>query len=667
MNPSDSPRPAAESASPNSAPGTPGPAPSSAATPPPSVVRAELRRGAYHDSVVLLGLQRGLAARPGVLEAAVVMATPGNLELLASLGLLPDSFAAARSEDLVVAVRGTTDQVAGDALAAVDGLLAASRGGGTGASAAGGAGDAYRPHTLATALALQPATTWVTVSVPGRFAGAVAREALAADRHVFLFSDNVPVTDEIELKRLAAARGRLLLGPDCGTAIVDGVGIGFANQVPRGPVGIVAASGTGAQFVASGLAAAGVGLSHLLGTGGRDLSREVGGATALAALGHLAADPATAVLVLIGKPPAPEVAQRLLAAARQSAKPTVIALLGYAAPVARLGNLHFARGLDEAVALTVALVEAAQAAPAGGDLPATTAATSAATTSAAAASAAAAAHPQHLRGLFAGGTLAEETLLALRPLLSPLAANVALPGILPLADPLRSSGHTVLDLGDDAFTVGRLHPMLDPTLRLQRLAAEAADPTVAVILLDVVLGHGADADPAATLAPAIAAAREVAAGAGRTLTVGVLLVGTAADPQNLDAQRSRLAAAGAQVVATIAELAAIALAALPIVASAAPKTVAPATVAVVDPQRADARGSSSPAGIDTPGDVPTAPTAAIAPLVAVNVGLGSFAATLRSQGVPTVDLDWRPPAGGDARAAGLLARLGGAGRQPAGG
>jgi FdrA protein len=611
----------------------------------PAEVRAELRRGAYHDSVVLLGLQRALAARPGVLDAAVVMATPGNRDLVASLGLLPPDLPAARAEDLLVAVRGQTAADAVAALAAVDELLAAGRGRGAGGGAGGADGDgldSYRPHTLATALAHQPETSWVTLSVPGRYAAALAEEALRADRHVFLFSDNVPLADEVALKRLAAARGRLLLGPDCGTANVGGVAVGFANRVPRGPVGIVAASGTGAQLVASGLAAAGVGITHLLGTGGRDLSEEVGGATALAALHTLAADPATTLLVLVGKPPAPAVAQRLLAAARASGKPTVVALLGFASPVGRLDNLWFARGLDDAVEIAAELAHEEQAgpgrarsAPSGPadahpgqappgprpephPQPPHTVATAGRATPPA----------RWLRGLFAGGTLAEETLLALRPVLAPLRANLALPGIVPLGDPHHPVGHAVLDLGDDLFTVGRLHPMLDPTLRLQRLAAEAADPAVAVVLLDVVLGHGADPDPAASLAPAIAAALGRAAGEGRPLEVGVLLVGTAEDPQGLADQRTRLAAAGATVVTTVTDLARHALAAL-------------------DRERS----------AEGPAQALPAP---LAPVVAVNVGLASFAADLAAQGVRVVDLDWRPPGGGEARISSLLARLGGA-------
>jgi FdrA protein len=557
-------------------------------------------------------LQRELAALTGILDAGVVMGTPANRELLVAQGLWAGEGVAAGPDDLVIAVRASDAAAAETALLAVDRLLAARQAGvGTGS---------YRPHTMTAAFRELPASRWVLVSAPGRHATGLAREALAAGRHVFLFSDNVPLADEVALKRDAAARGLLVMGPDCGTAIVDGAAFGFANRVRRGPVGIVAASGTGAQLVATRLHALGVGVSHLFGTGGRDLSAEVGGATAMAAVAYLAADAETRVLVLISKPPDPAVAARVLAAVRASGKPVVVAFLGRPAPVEQLGNLHFARSVDDAARLAATL--AARLADRLGDrVPVASASTlpvapgGDATTTA----------PRFLRALFAGGTLAEEMAIALAPLLEPLHGNLPLPGCRPLKDAARSSGHTILDLGDDAFTVGRLHPMLDPELRRRRLRQEAADPTTAVILLDVVLGPGGHADPAGALAPDIAAARQEASAQNRQLAVVVLLVGTDQDPQDLAAQRARLSAAGAEVVDTVAAAAQGVAAAL---------TLPGAPTPLVPP-----------------------PLAPIAPVAAVNVGLEAFHDSLHDQGVPVIQLDWRPVAGGNERLAGLLARL----------
>jgi FdrA protein len=572
---------------------------------PPPVLRAAVRAGAYHDSVVLMRLQAALAALPGVLDAGVVMATPANRELLAAGGLLPAGTAAG-ADDLLVVVRAVDEGAAAAALARVDPLLAERR------SAAAGAAGGFRPRSVAGALKLLPAARWVLVSVAGRYAAAVAREALEQGRNVFLFSDNVPLAEEVALKRAARERGLLLLGPDCGTAIVGGVGLGFANRVRRGGIGLVAAAGTGLQAVASRVHELGGGISQAIGTGGRDLQDEPGGSTAAQAIDLLGRDPETAVIVLLGKPPAAAVAVRLLALLRAAGKPSVVHLLGAPLPGRRQGDVHFAAGLAEAAELAVALAE--KTAQAVRPLPA------------------AAAPPPtgagSLRGLFSGGTLAAAALLGLQAALAPLWSNVplpSLPAVRPLPDPLASRDHTVLDLGDDAFTVGRLHPMLDHDLRRRRLRQEAADPAVAVLLLDVVLGEGAHPDPAGELAPAIAEALAAAAAAGRDLAVLVVVVGTEEDPQGLPLQLERLAAAGARVFRTV-------------------DAAVEAAVGLLG-----ARG-----GFEGP---PVPLEAVRPPLAAVNVGLESFYDSLVAQGAPAVQVDWRPPAGGDERLAGILARM----------
>ena len=318
-----------------------------------SVLRGEVRPGAYADSVVLMQLQAALSRLDGVLDAAAVMATPTNLELLEASELRPDGVEAG-PDDLLLAIRAATDEAAVAALAAVDGLLVRRR---------ESVDDEYRPKSLDGAVRLLPAARWVLISVPGRYAARVTRQALELDRHVFLYSDNVPLADEVRLKRLAAERGLLVLGPDCGTAIVAGHGLGFANRVRPGGIGLVGASGTGTQSITSRVHALGAGVSHAIGTGGRDLKTEVGAATALAALDLLRRDPETRAIVLVSKPPAREVAARLLGAARVCGKPVVICFLGWAPPARRLGPLAFAAGLDDAAELAVAALESAERAP----------------------------------------------------------------------------------------------------------------------------------------------------------------------------------------------------------------------------------------------------------------------------------------------------------------
>lgn len=620
------------------------------------VLRAVVRAGAYHDSVVLMQLQRALAALPGIDDAGVVMATPANRELLAASGLLAPEVTGAGADDLLVVLRAARAEAADTALARVDELLAAR--------APVGAGE-YRPRRLAAAAKLLPAARWVLVSVPGRFAADVAREALALDRHVFLYSDNVPLAAEVELKRRAAERGLLVLGPDCGTAIVGGVGLGFANRVRRGSIGLVAASGTGLQAVACRVHELGGGISQALGTGGRDLSDAVGGTTTLAALDLLGRDRSTSVIVLISKPPAPPVARRVLDAASRLGKPVVVYLLGASGPNAAASPLCFAQRLEEAAELAIAL--------AAGEAPAARRRASASLPPAVPAPTVRPLAGRFLRGLFAGGTLATEAQLVLTPRLGPIHSNAPLAGAPALADAAHSVGHTVLDLGADEFTVGRLHPMLDPELRLRRLRQEAADPATGVLLLDVVLGFGADPDPAATLAPTIAAVLAETASAGRELAFIVALVGTDEDPQDRAAQEKRLREAGARVHrgldAALADCAAwLAAGETATGADSRPSPAAPEAAAVA-PTRSATSTLTAPAAptfntFATP-LTPTSRAAAAAnaladlqpPLAALNVGLESFAESLAAQGAQVLAVDWRPPAAGNEAMAALLERL----------
>jgi FdrA protein len=536
-----------------------------------TVVRCAVRPGSYHDSVVLMQLQRALSALPGVLDAGVMMATPANRELLAASGLIPEEKMTAGPHDLLIAIRAESAAAAGEALARVDALLQVRRG------AAGGGEQEFRPRSLAAAFKLLPAARWVLISVPGRHAAGVAEEALDQGRNVFLYSDNVPIEREAALKRQARERGLLVLGPDCGTAIVGGIGLGFANRVRRGAIGLIGASGTGLQAIASQIHALGGGISQAIGTGGRDLSEEIGGITAIQALDLLRRDPKTRTIVLVSKPPAPEVAARLLGFARSAGKPVVVYFLGAPLPARRLGNLYFAASLSEAAEMAV---EKGLQGPQGQENPTA----------------------GSLRGLFSGGTLAYE-------------AHLGLSAVLP------TSRFKILDLGADEFTVGRLHPMIDQDLRLRRLRQKAADPEVGLILLDVVLGEGAHADPAGELGPAIAEVR-----ARRPdLDVAAVVIGTDEDPQDLGQQIETLERAGARVFRTVGELVEYAVQRL-----AAAEEVPGAPVPLETIQ---------------------------GPVAAVNVGLESFYDSLVAQGAAAVQVEWKPPAGGDDKLAGILARM----------
>jgi FdrA protein len=357
------------------------------------------------------------------------------------------------------------------------------------------------------------------VSTPGQYAFADAMDALDAGTSVMVFSDNVSVAEEIRLKDAAARRGLLAMGPDCGTAVIGGVGLGFANVVRPGPVGLVAASGTGAQHVMSLLDAAGVGVSHVLGVGGRDLLAAVAGRTTLAALDALDADDPTELIVVISKPPAPEVAASVREHAARLATPVVFALLGEGQP-----------DLTEVTADVLRRV--------GAPIPARWPAWRPPPRRARIGPA--------IRGLFSGGTLCDEAMQVVSGALGPVRSNIPLRSDWALPEDLTADGHVMIDFGDDRLTQGRPHPMIDGSQRLDRFVAEAADPACGVVLLDVVLGHGAHPDPAAELAPSIAAT---------DVPVVVSLIGTAGDPQGLERQAALLCDAGAAVFASNAEAA----------------------------------------------------------------------------------------------------------------
>lgn len=503
---------------------------------------------AYYDSVTLMLVAKDLLAMPGVQDAAVVMGTPANLTLLRDASLLTAEAAAATSNDLLVAVLANDEGAATAAAAAVEALLAASK---AGKSAPG---DHRRPRSLRAAVHQAPGANIAVISVAGRYAAREARLALERGLHVMLFSDNVSLADEVALKTLAEQQGLLCMGPDAGTAIINGVGLGFANAVPRGPIGIVAAAGTGLQSVSSDIARRASGVSQAIGTGGRDLSQAVSGRMMLAGLQALQADPQTEVIVLISKPPAEAIAQKLLAQVQASKKPTVVCFLGADPGMIERAGAIPASTLEQAAASAVALAARGDW---RGALIACDEAPLAYLPQAQAAQARLQPSQRFIHGLYSGGTFCYEAQLLAEGLPDPVYSNAPIdkPSVRhePPTGAVVHGQHVILDLGGDEYTVGRLHPMLDPSLRNRMIVQAAADPEVAVLLLDVVLGYGAHPDPADEASQAIIAAKAKAEAAGRYLPVVAFVCGTEGDPQGLSPQEAKLRAAGALVTASNAQ------------------------------------------------------------------------------------------------------------------
>ena len=569
--------------------------------------QVDVRRGAYHDSVTLMQVSKAVAATPRVSAVQVAMATELNVEVLTGMGFTVPGDAGAN--DLLIAVRGQDPEGVSAGLAAVDAALSDLR---RRTSAPQGMGAPPEPRTLGSAIERGEANL-VVISVPGGHAVIETHDAIDRGASVMLFSDNVSVEDEVALKRAADAADVLVMGPDCGTAVVSGVALGFANVVRRGPVGIVAASGTGAQQVMCLLDAADVGVSHCLGVGGRDLKAAVGGLAAKAALRALAADEATQDVIVVSKPPAQEVLDELAALAAELKLTVRWAILGAGRP-------------DLTTSTERALAEAGRGIP---TWPSRVAEDGDPGTRGAA-----------LRGLFCGGTLAEESILIAAPVLGRVMSNIAHDEDLLLTGAMDGPGHLVIDFGDDGLTRGRAHPMIDPTLRMERIASEARDAECGVLLLDLVLGHGAHPDPAGDLAEAIRAAK---AAAGRDLPVVVSLVGTDSDPQDRAAAEAALADAGASVFLSNAAATRHALALLGHDAArlhpvereqiAGETTPVPAICAHSTGWRSES-GSKS-------GEEPLRGLLSAEPVVAT-AGVSLFADALTEQAVHVVQTEWQP-------------------------
>ena len=510
------------------------------------VVVNEVRRGFYLDSVALMQLSAELAALAGVEDAVAMNGTPSNLEIMREAGLLASPGAAAGPNDLVVAVRAAGEAIAGDALAHARDALARE-------SAPEEVGE-WRPHTLDGAIDRMGDANLVLVSTPGAHAGREARRALDRGLNVMLFSDNVPLEAERALKERAHALGLLVMGPDCGTAYIAGAPIAFANVVPRGRVGVIAASGTGLQEVAVLLARAGAGISHGIGVGGRDLSDAVGGTSTLDAIDLLASDTDTDHLILVSKPPGPRTARLVFERIAVAGKPCTAVVFG-------ADGIESPPGGPVPVPTLKAAVERATGRPIAPDYDAAAIARSEAERLGPGRHA--------LRGLFCGGTLATEAhaVLAAAGIDAAFGSDPPAP---PGSTPARAPGsgsdaespvpsgsnasHRVIDLGADEYTAGRPHPMIDPTLRTEMLREALADPEVAAVLLDIVLGLGAHPDPAGPVCDAIRDAK----GAGPVVVASVC--GTGDDPQNRERQVSMLAGAGVAVAPSNADAASVAAA-----------------------------------------------------------------------------------------------------------
>lgn len=608
--------------------------------------RVLIHKELYADSVFLMLLSRDLKKHAGVVSASVILGTPNNLSLLKDQGFSESELALATSEDLVIAVDCKDEKTLGTVIADAQDFLMGTIAGENGSYAY------EHPATLSEALTIQKSTNLAIISVPGQYAAYEARKALKKGLHVMLFSNNVSIEDEVELKRLGQQKGLMVMGPDCGTAIIGGKGLCFANRVAKGPIGIVAASGTGLQEVSCLLDRFGTGVSQAIGTGGRDLQHpQVGGMSMLMGIAALEKDPETKVIVIISKPPVNAIACKVVSALEKSGKPSVVHFLGAdLRGFDHSASIHWANNLEETARLAASLAHA----PASEQEPMENWPFAMDWESIDVLVKREIAHmdanQKYLRGYYTGGTLADEALMALGDLSGGVWSNNQTDPAFVLNNPYHSVAHSIIDLGDDIFTVGKPHPMIDPVSRTERIEAEMDDPTIAVMLFDCILGDGSHSNPASVLSEAIAKAKQAARDRGGYLSAIVSVTGTDKDFQNRSEQIALLEQAKAIVMPSNYQ--AVRLAKRILLREFGPKTL--------HVQTCSHRLSSRSFPYDR--EIPDQDTSSILSLFnrglhVVNLGLEAFSKNLEASQVPSIQVSWNPPGRGNMRSFEALTRI----------
>ena len=490
-----------------------------------------IRKNQYYDSVFLMSVNRRMSEVKGVQQTAVLMGSPTNKQLLLEIGIQDGQIETALPNDLIVAVIAESPAIVENVLGRLDEWLEAIQENTPSLSV----------RTLEDGLSQKPNANLAVISVPGEYAARETKKALEAGLNVFLFSANVSIEDELELKQFAAKRGLLVMGPDCGTSLIGGVGIGFANTVRRGPIGAIGAAGTGLQEFTSQVHNAGSGISHAIGTGSHDLSDKIAGLTTLAALEALEADQQTGVIAIISKPPDASTLAALLERVKSCRKPVVGCFLGVD-PRQLTGkpNLQPARTIDDAARMAIACSNGQAALPVEG-------LTRVELATIRKEKKAWSPEQKYLRGILAGGTFCYQSQQILHEAGYRIYSNSPIDQKYVLVDPDHSHEHTIVDMGNDFYTIGKPHPMIDGTLRRRRILTESRDPQVAVLYLDFILGYNASMDPVGELVDAILEAKRLSGQRGGALTFVASVCGTEADPQDLNLQVKMLQEAGTLV------------------------------------------------------------------------------------------------------------------------
>ena len=487
-----------------------------------------IRKNQYYDSVFLMGINNKISEVEGVNNSAVLMGTENNKKLLSEIGVSDQQIDNTTSNDLIVALVAVSEDIIRLVLDDLDHWF-------EGGSDQQGE---LQLKTLDDGLSVKPGANLVVISVPGAYAFREALRALERGKNVFLFSDNVPISEELELKQYADKNGLLVMGPDCGTSIIGGIGIGFANKVRLGNIGVVGASGTGLQEFTSQIHNAGYGISDAIGTGGHDLSDDIGGITTLAALKALERDPDTQVITIISKPPGIDTLKHISNVVSSFSKPVIGCFLGLALDLSQdMQSIILARNIDEAVLLSINALGKHNAGL-GMELEEEELSLLENEKKNLNKS------QKYVRGVFAGGTFCYQAQQIFQDSGLDVFSNTPINKKWSLIDSDKSKDHTLVDMGDDRYTVSRPHPMIDGAFRRERILEESKNPDVAVLLIDIILGFNASTDPVGDIIEAIIEAKQIARNRGDFLSVVASVCGTEEDLQDKGLQAEILERAG---------------------------------------------------------------------------------------------------------------------------
>lgn len=482
------------------------------------MIKGIVKKGEYFDSVSLMIVGKDIAQMDYVQDATVVMATQENKSILKTADLYLNEFEKYDDTDLLIVIKSDNEDKFDEMFENVDKFLNEIR------NKKDDQGS-FTPKSLDGAIKIQPDSNLALISIAGRYAGNEAMKALKKGLNVMLFSDNVPLETEIELKKYALNNNLLMMGPDCGTAIINGVPLAFSNVVNKGSIGIIAASGTGLQEVSSIISEEGFGISQAIGTGGRDIKEKVGGMMFIASLEALKDDDETKVIVLVSKPPHPTVIKKINFKLKEISKPIVSIFLGADRSLIEESGAIAAETLEEAALLACAISDKVEISKVTNFLEERKAGYGIIVDKEVKEIGSG---RKYIRGLFSGGTLCDEAQIILKKDIENIFSNRASDAKFALADSWISREHTLVDLGEDEFTVGRLHPMMDFGLRNKRIIQEAKDKETAIILFDLVLGYGANEYPIKEILPIIKEAQIIAPDISFICSV----TGTEQDPQN---------------------------------------------------------------------------------------------------------------------------------------